>query len=359
MLLEHLNQVNILVGCIFISETDDSFFTFLFIKPGEYKFSIFGHFMKAIDFGDHDHLGFRMQVSPVGFKVDDLQINGRAYDDAKKNEDVTTLSISNTAGGLSISFPKDYNIGSTANTDPTGETMMPLEGGKTIKIKVHLDGAGGVYIDYLFEKDMLGIGKYFIYDPTVTGVDAPAPAKCGSISDPVAWCKVADAAKFTNGLISAKSESDCKADPCTQADDGATCCEDTSTPAQTSGDCTIAEATAMSKCSEKITNGATYAADMADMDKICSGYQNIMACYPACYCKVDEAIAGIKKITDALATMSLECTLTCGVGPPAAVPAVVPAVVPAPAPATLGAANPSTIGFTSVALIVAALFAVL
>ena len=137
--------------------------------------------MAAIDFGDHDHLGFRMQVSPVGFKVDDLQINGRAYDDAKKNEDVTTLSISNTAGGLSISFPKDYNIGSTADTDPTGDTMMPLEGGKTIKIKVHLDGAGGVYIDYLFEKDMLGIGKYFIYDPTVTGVDAPDISASGKL----------------------------------------------------------------------------------------------------------------------------------------------------------------------------------
>ena len=57
-------------------------------------------------------------------------------------------------------------------------------------------------------------------------------AKCSDISDPLAWCKTADAKKFTNGL---KSDSkgvpvvglECNADPCTPADDGKTCCEDT------------------------------------------------------------------------------------------------------------------------------------
>ena len=59
-----------------------------------------------------------------------------------------------------------------------------------------------------------------------------AAAKCGDITDPVAWCKTADSSKFTNGLISDSNGDpvvkDCKADPCTTADDGATCCEDVS-----------------------------------------------------------------------------------------------------------------------------------
>ena len=58
----------------------------------------------------------------------------------------------------------------------------------------------------------------------------PARAKCASISGPLQWCKISDAKKFTNGLISDDKgipiDTNCKADPCTNKDDGATCCED-------------------------------------------------------------------------------------------------------------------------------------
>ena len=52
-------------------------------------------------------------------------------------------------------------------------------------------------------------------------------------SGPLQWCKISDAKKFTNGLISDDKgipiDTNCKADPCTgtNKDDGATCCEDT------------------------------------------------------------------------------------------------------------------------------------
>jgi len=177
--------------------------------------------------------------------------------------------------------------------------------------------------------------------PLTCGV-GPAPAKCNSISDPVAWCKVADEAKFTNGLDALMLESDCKADPCTQADDGATCCEDTSASTSLYGDCTADEATTMMECSTKIQND-TPSEDLADMDKLCGIYQSLNACYPPCYCK-DETVSEImtaqnKQITETLAKQNIECALACG--------------------PSLNAANPLTIGFTSVALIVAALFAVL
>ena len=63
--------------------------------------------------------------------------------------------------------------------------------------------------------------------------DPATPAKCSSIPGTLAWCKTADANKFTNGLISDSKGVPvvglmCKANPCTPADDGATCCEDTS-----------------------------------------------------------------------------------------------------------------------------------
>ena len=66
------------------------------------------------------------------------------------------------------------------------------------------------------------------------GTSTPPPrANCSDISGPLAWCKTADAKKFTNGLISDGQGVPvvgltCKADPCTPADDGATCCQDTS-----------------------------------------------------------------------------------------------------------------------------------
>lgn len=139
-------------------------------QPGAYKFSIFGHFMKTVEYGDHDHLGFRMRVTPVGFKAENLMVNGAAYDKAKINDDVTSISITHAKGGLSIDFPKDYNVGPTAGADPTGEKVMTLTAGKKVGIKVHLDGSGGIFIDYLFEKEGLNKGQYMVYDPTVKEV---------------------------------------------------------------------------------------------------------------------------------------------------------------------------------------------
>ena len=64
----------------------------------------------------------------------------------------------------------------------------------------------------------------------MTPKDSGKPAKCSSISGPLQWCKISDAKKFTNGLISDDKgipiDTNCKADPCTNKDDGATCCED-------------------------------------------------------------------------------------------------------------------------------------
>ena len=139
-------------------------------------------------------------------------------------------------------------------------------------------------------------------------------------------------------------ESDCKADPCTQADDGALCCEDMSgsTSGMTYGDCTADQVTEMQSCSDKITADSEA---MADMDKLCGIYQSINACVPACICE-NETWAALmaesnKQNKESLAKLDIECELKCGVN------------------SGLSAANPLTIGFTSVALIVAALFATL
>merc|ERR1711865_621791 len=182
-----------------------------------------------------------------------------------------------------------------------------------------------------------GTSAAFSVDACVAG-----PAKCNSISDPVAWCKVADEAKYTNGLDIGFTESDCKADPCTQADDGALCCEDMSgsTSGMTYGDCTADQVTEMQSCSDKITADTEA---MADMDKVCGIYQSINACVPACFCE-DETWGALmaesnKQRKEALAELDIECELKCG--------------------PSLNASNPLTIGFTSVALIVAALFSVL
>ena len=82
---------------------------------------------------------------------------------------------------------------------------------------------------------------------------------------------------------------------------------------------------------------------MADIEKMCGNYQSINACVPACICE-NEAWAAMmaesnKQAKESMAKLDIECELKCG--------------------ASLNAANPLTIGFTSVALIVAALFAVL
>jgi hypothetical protein len=126
-----------------------------------------------------DHLGFRMKLSTVGFEVSGLKVNGRDYDEARTNEDVTSLSLMHSSGGLDINFPTHYNIGPTNSA--SGNQTMALTATKTVKIKVH--GASQaeqfVFIDYLFESESLGADTYFIYDPTVSEVasgTAPAPA---------------------------------------------------------------------------------------------------------------------------------------------------------------------------------------
>ena len=53
--------------------------------------------------------------------------------------------------------------------DPTGNNMMTVTAGETVKIKVHSASLTDqtVLIDYLFDTASLGKGKYFVYDPTI------------------------------------------------------------------------------------------------------------------------------------------------------------------------------------------------
>ena len=130
-----------------------------------------------------DHLGFRMKLSTVGFKVEDLKVNGAAYDPANQNVNVKTLDLD----FIHIEFPQKYNIGAAGATPATDGTMLPVSATKTIKIKVH--SADKVqqfmYIDYLFETATLKKGNYFIYDPSITSTD-PASNKVIAVVKPVA-----------------------------------------------------------------------------------------------------------------------------------------------------------------------------
>ena len=129
-----------------------------------------------------DHLGFRMKLSTVGFKVEDIKINGAAYDAANQNVNVKSLDLD----FLHVDFPQKYNIGAFAGGKTDG-TMLPVSATKTIKIKVH--SADKVqqfmYIDYLFETATLKKGNYFIYDPSITSTD-PASNKVIAVVKPVA-----------------------------------------------------------------------------------------------------------------------------------------------------------------------------
>jgi len=149
-------------------------------KSGEYKFSVFGKtngddYNTTVVAGKNefpvgmDHIGVRMKLKAVGFKVEELKVNGEAYAEASA-KDVTKMTISHGAGELALEFPLKYNYGSTAGA--TVGSTLPVTGTKNVKIRVHGadKSAGTVLIDYLFENgDLSDKDKYFMYDPSITG----------------------------------------------------------------------------------------------------------------------------------------------------------------------------------------------
>lgn len=151
-------------------------------KTGEYKFSVFGK-TSGNDYGTTvvagqngfptgmDHIGVRMKLTAVGFKVTGLKVNGAAYDENYVDKDVTTMSITHRQGELALDFPLKYNYGSTAGATTDG-TTLPVNGTKNVKIRVHgaNQATSTVFIDYLFESaDLATKDKYFMYDPSITG----------------------------------------------------------------------------------------------------------------------------------------------------------------------------------------------
>ena len=179
-------------------------------KTGEYKFSIFGHLFANVDFTGRDHLGFRMKLSTVGFKVEEVKVNEATWSAAKQNDDVDTMELVHDTGTLKFDFPNDYNVG------PVGEAngvMMTVTAGKTVKIKVHSVSAADQFllIDYLFETESLGDGIYFVYDPTIkesktgggtpvgttSAAPAPAPASVTTTPQPFASAPRTSVARIT------------------------------------------------------------------------------------------------------------------------------------------------------------------
>jgi hypothetical protein len=158
-------------------------------EAGEYKFSIFGHIFDTVDFTGYDHVGFRMKLTTVGFKADELKVNGATWSSSTQNQNVQSMELVSSSGEkLMINFPQDYNVGTTSGADASGVNMMTVTAGKTVKIKVHSVSKTDVLIDYLFETASLGTGKYFVYDPTITEShvvtpttsSAPAPASASA-----------------------------------------------------------------------------------------------------------------------------------------------------------------------------------
>ena len=150
-------------------------------KPNEYKFSIFAYITGAnysttVVAGKNGFpsgltdMGVRMKLQTVGFKASDLQVNGRAYDKEKVNEDVKSFTFTTKRGTLTYEFPTKYNIGTTDGASTDG-TMLPVSETKTVKIRVHTVTQTSVMIDYLFDSASLSQGKYIIYDPTVAMKD--------------------------------------------------------------------------------------------------------------------------------------------------------------------------------------------
>ena len=72
----------------------------------------------------------------------------------------------------------------------------------------------------------------------------------------------------------------------------------------------------MTDCVTKVSEKAT--TDMTDKTKICPYFQELYACYPACYCDdanfksvIDQSI---KSSEDSLKAMDVTCSLKCGAG---------------------------------------------
>ena len=127
-------------------------------------------------------------MSTVGFKVDEVKVNGAVWSTATQNNNVATMELVHSTGTLKFDFPTDYNVGTTAGADATGQDMMTVTAGKTVKIKVHTVSASdqSLLIDYLFETATLGSGKYFVYDPTITESKTPVPVTTTTTPVPVA-----------------------------------------------------------------------------------------------------------------------------------------------------------------------------
>ena len=130
-----------------------------------------------------------MQLTTVGFKADELKVNGATWSSSTQNQNVQSMELVSDLGEtLTINFPQDYNVGTTNGADASGVNMMTVTAGKTVKIKVHSVSKTDVLIDYLFETASLGTGKYFVYDPTITEShvvtpttsSAPAPASASA-----------------------------------------------------------------------------------------------------------------------------------------------------------------------------------
>ena len=79
--------------------------------------------------------------------------------------------------------------------------------------------------------------------------------------------------------------------------------------------CTTAATGAMSECMSKIQEDITKTAPTKDT--ICKTYQDVLACYPSCYCEdaalKDTRDVAEKSMKDAIEALDAgQCTLKCG-----------------------------------------------
>jgi len=145
------------------------------LKPGEYKFSIFGYTKGASypppkgvgGVPEYTHLGVRMKLTANNFQVADIKINGDKTLADIGDTDVTKIELAHGSGTLTIDFPQKYNVGDVKADGPdTPEETL------TISIKVSDASAGdaqAIFVDYLFaEGELNAPNKYFVYDPSVT-----------------------------------------------------------------------------------------------------------------------------------------------------------------------------------------------
>jgi len=177
-------------------------------KPDEYKFSIFGaifgtDFDTEVVAGKNEFpatmnaMGVRMNMKATGFKVTDLKINGKTWEKGSVATDVTSMTIMHADGGVSVKFPTKYNIGTTAD-------LANLKTA-TIKIRVsNVDATAQTFdMDYLFRKDDIKFGQFFIYDPDVTYLpkSAPAPSTAGASTSATIAATAAAAVAAVAALI--------------------------------------------------------------------------------------------------------------------------------------------------------------